>query len=291
MNEQEIQDAGAAFFKSSEDGGMAFPSSARSTADEEKEQELYDDDIVVERMVNGGQSENHQQQQQDHYSNDKEQSSSQQQSWKESLCMLCEEAFQELKQGQVLSSYKPDRVLDYFDAIVALATVFLFIKLGWEKTYNFKENSEPLLIAGLCFVHVMVYWINLHHFLKFSPPKFSVLQVWLLVLMSLGLVFYPMSLDAWIEGDNNVMYYIVNIYLCTLLTVFNFLLEIRGANAVYRLYHKLAPSMAVAWYSLAFVLDQVGVPADFMIWIAPFLYLVPLGAKEKKPTSASSSLQ
>jgi hypothetical protein len=49
------------------------------------------------------------------------------------------------------------------DAVVGLATVFIFI----EEETSLTGISDGLLAALLCFFHVMVYWINLHHNLKF----------------------------------------------------------------------------------------------------------------------------
>ena len=197
--------------------------------------------------------------------------------------LLVKSAWLDIKQGEILTTYPSDFVIAYFDAAVGLATVFLFVELGWKKLYNF-DDPRPVLIAGLCFFHVVVFWINVHHFLKFSPERFTIVHVWLMSSLSLGLVFYPMSLNAWIDGERNLLYYIVNIWMCVCLSLLNSCLEIdeRRANDLYKLYHRLAAPIAWFWYSLAFVLVYHGWKAEWMVYVAPFLYMCPLGAERKQ---------
>ena len=99
-------------------------------------------------------------------------------------------ALNDFKSGNFLSPYPASSALDYFDAVVGLATVFIFIADDGTETLGGAESgiSNGLLAALLCFFHVMVYWINIHQRLKFSPPTMSILQVWSIVFFSLGMV-------------------------------------------------------------------------------------------------------
>jgi hypothetical protein len=200
-----------------------------------------------------------------------------------SLRLLAERAWNDIKRGEVSSTYPRDFILAYLDAAVGLATAFLFVELGWKRIYNV-DDWRPLLIATLCFFHAVVYWINIHHFIKFSPEDFTVIQVWLAAALSLGLIVYPMALNAWVDGEQNLLYYLVNMWMCSALTMFNMLLDIdtTRVNDLYILYHKVAAPIALFWYSLAFLLSHWGMDVEWMIYIAPFLYMFPLGAERKK---------
>jgi len=176
---------------------------------------------------------------------------------------------------------RADWVLQFFDRAAGLATVFLIIKLGWQHTSFFVERPLPILMAILCFFHVMVYWINFHHFLKFSGERFSILQTWVVIFMSLGLIFYPISLTGWIEENNHLFYGMINCYLTLLLVVMNSITPSRGGNTIYRVYRGWAPRVAFVWYLVVVVLSAVDVNVMWMIWMAPFFFAAPLGAAER----------
>ena len=104
------------------------------------------------------------------------------------------------------------------------------------------------MMAVLCFFHVMVYWINFHHFLRFSGEYFTIAQSWVVIFMSLGLIFYPISLTGWIEDNNHLFYGMVNCFLTLLLVVLNRITPSQGGNQLYRIYRGMAPSVAFLWY-------------------------------------------
>jgi len=111
-------------------------------------------------------------------------------------------AYRDIQKRHIFSPFDSARVLDYFDGVISLVSVFLYEELNYDQLLNVTEDSTPLLLSLLCYFHVMVFWLEIHHFLKFSPNIFSILQVWLIFLASLGLVMYPLSLAAWIEVWN-----------------------------------------------------------------------------------------
>lgn len=128
----------------------------------------------------------------------------------------------------------------------------------------------------------MVFWINVHHFLKYTT-ELSLVQVWLLLFASLGLVLYLLSLAAWIEVSDASFYYVFNAVICLLLSAFNLLTAIGDdASDLFWLWHRFAPSVATVWYVVASALHFAGVGGSrYMLFIAPFLYTVPLGGKRK----------
>ena len=190
-------------------------------------------------------------------------------------------ALRDVRHGHVLSRHNSEPFVAYFDAAVGLATAFLFVELGWQRIYDL-TNPQPLLIAGLCFVHVIVYWVNVHHLLRFSSEEFTIVHIWTISLLSLGLVFYPLSLNAWIDGEENILYYIVNVWMCALLAVLSDRLDVNvdQASDLYQLYHKLAAGIAFLWYAAALTLRlHSDLKVDWMLYIAPFLYACPLGGE------------
>ena len=126
----------------------------------------------------------------------------------------------------------------------------------------------------------MVFWINVHHFLKYTTVL-SLVQVWLLLFASLGLVLYLLSLDAWIEVSDASFYYIFNAAICLLVSLFNLLTSIDDdVSDLFWLWHRFAPSVATVWYAVASALHFSGVGGSrYMLFVAPFLYTVPLGGK------------
>lgn len=208
-----------------------------------------------------------------------------------SMMQILRGAARDFKCGNIFSPYQLVNALDFYDAVIGLATVFIFIENDWQTTIG-KEGiqtndgdplSSGLAAAMLCFFHVMGYWLNIHHNLKFSPPELSVLQVWAIVFLSLGMVFYPLCITAWIEGGSAESYYIVNLALCGFLSIFAFLTQIgRGrSNTLYRLWHKFGPLMFLAWYSVAFGLYKAGREQQWMIVMGPIAFMFPLGGEKK----------
>ena len=179
----------------------------------------------------------------------------------------------------MFSPVRAEFVTQFFDRAAGLATVFLIIRLGWQHASVFLVEPLPMLMAVLCFFHVMVYWINFHHFLKFSGQEFSIAQTWTVIAMSLGLIFYPISLTGWIEANNHVFYGLVNCLLTFLLVVLNQITPSEGGNALYRLYRSWAPRVAFVWYVTVVVLSLRGLDVLWMIWTAPFFFAAPLGAE------------
>ncbi len=205
------------------------------------------------------------------------------------------EAFYDVKKRNIFSPYPSDRILDYFDAIVGLATVFLFIEtLGWQNTLQATGGrSTGLLFALLCFFHVMIYWMTIHHALKFSPDYMSVVSAWLLILFSLGLVLYPLCLTVWLDTESLDLYYQINLILVCVGTLFFFSIKIEEekGNSLYRLWHKAAPIAAILWYSIAYLLLKIGKEQRWMIIIAPFCFMFPLGADVKEDNVEEVSVQ
>ena len=68
--------------------------------------------------------------------------------------------------------------------------------------YQSQHNHHDFLPLSLA--SVMVYWINLHHNLKFSPPDMSILQVWCMVFFGLGMVFCKFIVDLLLLPKYNV---------------------------------------------------------------------------------------
>jgi len=201
-----------------------------------------------------------------------------------SLKLLFVGAVRDVKErNHIFSRYGADRVLDYFDGVVGLVSVFLYEELDYNHFLNVKDDPRPLLLSLLCFFHVMVFWINIHHFFKFSADVMTIWQVWLLLFVSLGLVFYLVSLTAWIENGDATLYYIVNTTVCFILSIFNYLTPIdESANYLYRLYHRLGPIVATVWYGIATILKLCGIEKSiYMVYIAPFTFMLPMGAQTK----------
>lgn len=182
-------------------------------------------------------------------------------------------ALGDLRSGNTISPYPIDQVLDFFDAVEDLTTVFLLIDPGWKETID-GERSNGLLAALLCFLHVMAYWLNIHHMLKYSPMQMSVLQVWCVAFFSLGMVFYLLCIIAWIEEGSVEGYYIINLalYSYSFGVIFSFLTQIERvrSNVLYKLWHKMAPIMSLIWYSIAYILLKIGREQRWMIIVALF---------------------
>ena len=139
-----------------------------------------------------------------------------------------------------------------------------------------RDNPTPVLLALLCFFHIMVYWLNTHHFLKYSPDNMSIVQVWCMALFCLGLVVYPLSLAMWIENGNNDSYYYINTGCCFIMMIFNIATPVDdNANDLFKLYHKAAPSTAFLFYSVATILNWQGVEGSkYMLYVAPFCFVM-----------------
>ena len=110
--------------------------------------------------------------------------------------LLFSGAKKDIKERNIFSPYPSDRILMYFDGVVSLVSVFLFEEgpMGWQEILDIRNNPTPVLLSLLCFFHILVYWVEGHHFLKFSPNVMSLPQVWCVMLFSLGMVMYPLSL-------------------------------------------------------------------------------------------------
>jgi len=115
----------------------------------------------------------------------------------------------------------------------------------------------------------------------------SVLQVWLLVFYSLGSVFYPLCLTAWIEDGFIESYYVLNLLMISLLCLFTLLTEVEQgrSNSLYRVWHKFAPIVALTWYSVGYILLKFGKEQRWMIIMAPFCFMFPLGGKSQNLSS------
>jgi uncharacterized membrane protein len=212
------------------------------------------------------------------------------------LSDILQGALQDLQKGNVFSWYPVDRVLDYFDGVVGLATVFMFVSNSWENTIGDVNTSSDILTGGLtaallCYFHVMAYWLNIHHMLKFSPSKISVLQVWFVVVLSLGMIAYPLCITAWVEQGSVEIYYVINLILVGFVSVFSFLtqIELGESNALYRLYHKLGPLVALVWYVLAYSLYKAESEQRWMIIAAPFLFMAPFGGEQLQELDISDN--
>lgn len=92
-------------------------------------------------------------------------------------------------------------------------------------------------------------------------------------------MFIPLCITAWIEDGAVDIYYIINLAMCGFLVLFSFLTQIeRGrSNALFRLWHKLGPIAATTWYGIAFTLLSIGKEQRWMIIVAPFCFMMPLG--------------
>ena len=194
-------------------------------------------------------------------------------------------AIEDIKHWNIIPLYSMDMVLDYFDSVVGLAAVLLFIDLGWEDTISSTNSYNGLFAALLCFFQVLGHWINLHHWQKFAPKeKMTILQLWCIVIMALTMIFYPLSISAWFFGGEIEVYYVINIAVCVFSMLLSFLSQIeRGrSNRLYRLWHKVAPILGVVWYSVAYILFKIGKEQQWMIIIAPFCYMFPLGGEKKQ---------
>ena len=110
--------------------------------------------------------------------------------------LLFNGAKKDIKERNIFSPYPSDPILMYFDGVVSLVSVFLFEEgpLGWQEILDIRNNPTPVLLSLLCFFHILVYWVVGHHTLNFSPDVMSLPQVWCIMLFSLGMVMYPLSL-------------------------------------------------------------------------------------------------
>jgi len=191
-----------------------------------------------------------------------------------------------MKRSQLFSPVQAEQVIRFFNAATVLATVFLIIRLGWSHASSFFDQPLPIFMAILCFFHVMVYWMNFQHFLRFSPDSFSIAQSWVVIFLSLGLIFYPISLTGWIEDNNHIFYGTVNCYLALLLVILNSITPTAGGDRIYEIYRAWAPRVAFAWYSVVVVLSAKDINVMLMIWTAPFFFAAPLGAAENRTTES-----
>ena len=201
--------------------------------------------------------------------------------------------YRDIQKRHIFSPFDSARVLDYFDGVISLVSVFLYEELNYDQLLNVSEDSTPLLLSLLCYFHVMVFWLEIHHFLKFSPKIFSILQVWLIFLASLGLVMYPLSLAAWIERGGSLEYAIINTVICFFLIIFNFLTKVdERANCLYRVWHKFVPLVAFVYYGIAAILNLKGVERSvYMLYIAPFVFMIPLGATKEASNSTAEGVE
>ena len=168
--------------------------------------------------------------------------------------------------------------------VISFVAVFLYEELGWQPLINFREDPKPVLLSLLCYFHIVIYWLQVHHFLKFSPNAMSLPQVWCVGIFSFGLVLYPISLSYWIETDENAIYYYINTGICFSVGVFICLTKIdASANSLFVLWTRGTPIISTIYYGVATILKVVvgWDKSDILLYIAPWCFVCPLGAKFK----------
>merc|ERR1712083_283678 len=86
------------------------------------------------------------------------------------------------------------------------------------------------------------------------------------------------------EDGSIDLYYEINLIIVSVGTLFYFSIEIEKgrASSLYLLWHKLAPLIAVVWYSIALLLLKIGKEQRWMIIMAPFCFMFPLGTENKE---------
>ena len=116
----------------------------------------------------------------------------------------------------------------------------------------------------------------------------SVLQVWCVVFFALGVVFYPLSIQAWISEGSVDVYYVVNLCLSAFFVVFSFLTYVDPGRStlLYRFWHKIAPITSFIWYLIAFSLLRSGHEQRWMIIVGPFIALFPIGGEKEQLQSS-----
>lgn len=195
--------------------------------------------------------------------------------------MNTEERLKSGTRNSILSKYNGESALEHFNNAVSFSMVFMIIKLGWEPIYDITSDIRPILIALLCFFHVAVYWLNFHHMLKFvDDMNFSLSQTWTIAVLALGIVLYPLSLSAWLERGDMTLYLWVNSFICAGLNVWNCLTNYPRANRLFKTYIYYGSAAAMLWYLSVLYLTYQGVDLEWMVWLAPLLFCVPLGAKK-----------
>jgi len=195
---------------------------------------------------------------------------------------LLREAWGDLKKGgAILSTFPRALIMGYVDRIAVLTSVYLVAKLTWETLDNIQDYQLRVSAAVFALFQVQVFWINVHHFLKFSSASINIFQVWLLLIFSSGFIFYIITLEGWIDGDDSSHHFIMNTIMSAVMTALCFSLKIEGANALYRVYHKVAPCAILVWYLVATILCSIKSlgedAAGWMTWCAPFFFIIPLG--------------
>lgn len=197
--------------------------------------------------------------------------------------MSTEHGLKERKQSLFFSRFNGDSVMEHFNNAISFSMVFMIIKLGWEPIYDISNDLRPILIALLCFFHVAVYWLNFHHFLKFvDDESFSAAQTWTVALLALGIVLYPLSLSAWLERGDMTLYLYVNLFICAALNVWNLFTRYSAGNSIFKAYVYLGTPAALVWYLVVLLSTSKNIDLEWMIWLAPFLFCVPLGAARDK---------
>ncbi|CAB9501512.1 expressed unknown protein [Seminavis robusta] len=199
-----------------------------------------------------------------------------QQSWKEFL----HEAYLDAKSPQAFSSFEAGRFVNFFNSMTSLAVTFLVFRFSWRQATEADEDPRPLLLSIYCYLHVMVIFVNLRHFMKFSPDNFNLAQVWCVSFMVLFLTYYPLSLEYWVEHDDPSFYFVVSIAVSMLIVLLNYFTPVdeNEANYLYLWYHRYMGVVAACWFARAFLLSELGVSgAQWMVYFGSFLAMIPLG--------------
>lgn len=175
--------------------------------------------------------------------------------------------------------YPGELVLEHLTSATGLATVFLVVELGWERVAAVSADPLPVAAALLCFVHIVVYWLNFIHLSLFADTdRFGLGQTWTISAFGLGLVMYPIVLSAWIDGDDLAPYLAANVALCLLLAIWVVITPNTGGDRSYLRYRRWAPPIAVLAYLALFVAEIAGAPVVWAVWFAPVLFVAPHGA-------------
>lgn len=176
--------------------------------------------------------------------------------------------------------YPGELVLEHLTSATGLATVFLVVELGWERVVAVGSDPLPVAAALLCFVHIVVYWLNFIHLGHFSDTsRLGLAQTWTVAAFGLGLVMYPIVLSAWIDGDDLAPYLIANTALCALLAIWVAVTPSDGGDRVYVRYRRIGPVVAVSTYAVMLVADWIELPVVWAVWFAPLFFVAPRGAE------------